>query len=61
MRLFRWKARSSGGKVYNGEYYAESEKQVIDFIHDNYGYVTGIEKVKNHKSFPRWFEGLNRA
>ncbi len=32
MRLFRWQARSSGGRAYNGEYYAESEEQVIDFI-----------------------------
>ena len=56
MRLFRWQARSSGGRAYNGEYYAESEKQVIDFIRRNYGYVTNIEKVKDEKSVRRWFE-----
>lgn len=56
MRLFRWQARSSGGRAYNGEYYAESEEQVIDFVHKNYGYVTNIEKVKDKKPFHRWFE-----
>ena len=56
LRLFRWQARSSGGRAYNGEYYAESEKQVIDFIRRNYGYVTNIEKVKDEKSVRRWFE-----
>ena len=49
LRLFRWQARSSGGRVYNGEYYAESEEQVIDFVHKNYGYVTNIEMVKDKK------------
>ena len=56
MRLFRWQARSSGGRVYNGEYYAECEEQVIDFVHKNYGYVTNIEKVKDKKPFHRWFQ-----
>ena len=56
MRLFRWQARSSGGRAYNGEYYAESEEQVIDFIRRNYGYVTNIERVKDGKSVRRWFE-----
>jgi type II secretory pathway component PulF len=42
--------------VYNGEYYAECEEQVIDFVHKNYGYVTNIEKVKDKKPFHRWFE-----
>jgi len=56
LRLFRWQARSSGGRVYNGEYYAECEEQVIDFVHKNYGYVTNIEKVKDKKPFHRWFE-----
>ena len=56
MRLFRWQARSSGGRMYNGEYYAESEEQVIDFIHKNYGYVTNIERVKENTSFQRWFK-----
>ena len=56
MRLFRWQARSSGGRVYNGEYYAECEEQVIDFVHKNYGYVTNIEKVKDKKPFHHWFE-----
>ena len=56
MRLFRWQARSSGGRAYNGEYYAESEKQVIDFIRRNYGYVTNIERVKDGRSVRRWFE-----
>ena len=56
MRLFRWQARSSGGRIYNGEYYAESEEQVIDFIRRNYGYVTNIEKVKDGRPVQRWFE-----
>ena len=56
LRLFRWQARSSGGRVYNGEYYAESEEQVIDFIRRNYGYVTNIERIKNGKSARHWFE-----
>ena len=56
MRLFRWQARSSGGRVYNGEYYAENEEEVIDFIHRNYGYVTYLEKAKDRKNFHRWFE-----
>lgn len=56
MRLFRWQARSSGGKAYNGEIYAESEKQVIEFVHRNYGYVTNIERIKSRKSFHRWFK-----
>ena len=56
MRLFRWRARSSGGKKYNGEYYAESEEQVIDFVHSNYGYVTNIERVKDKTTFQRWFK-----
>ncbi len=56
MRLFRWQARSSGGRAYNGEYYAESEEQVIDFIRRNYGYVTNIERIKDGKSVRRWFE-----
>ena len=56
MRLFRWQARSSGGRAYNGEYYAESEEQVIDFVRRNYGYVTNIERVKDGRSVPRWFE-----
>ena len=48
--------RSSGGKAYNGEYYAENEKQVIDFVHRNYGYVVNIERVKNKKAFHRLFK-----
>ena len=56
MRLFRWQARSSGGKAYNGEYYAENEKQVIDFVHRNYGYVINIERVKNKKPFHHLFK-----
>jgi type II secretory pathway component PulF len=54
--LFRWQARSSGGRAYNGEYYAESEEQVIDFIRRNYGYVTNIERVKDGRFVRRWFE-----
>ena len=56
LRLFRWRARSSGGKEYNGEYYAESEEQVIDFVHRNYGYVTNIERVKDKTTFQLWFK-----
>ena len=56
MRLFRWQARSSGGRAYNGEYYAEREEQVIDFIRRNYGYVTNIERVKDGRFVRRWFE-----
>ena len=56
LRLFRWQARSSGGRVYNGEYYAESEKQVVDFVHKNYGYVTSIEGLDNKRPFQRWFK-----
>ena len=56
MRLFRWQARSSGGRAYDGEYYAESEEQVIDFIRRNYGYVTNIERVKGERPGHRWFE-----
>ena len=58
LRLFRWRARSSGGKKYNGEYYAESEEQVIDFVHSNYGYVQTLKglRIKQPFSF-----GLNRA
>ena len=56
MRLFRWQARSSGGRAYNGEYYAESEEQVIDFVRRNYGYVTNIERVKDGRFVRRWFE-----
>ena len=43
-------------KAYNGEYYAESEEQVIDFIRRNYGYVTNIERVKDGRFVRRWFE-----
>ena len=56
MRLFRWRARSSGGRVYNGEYYAESEKQVIDFVHKNYGYVTSIKRTNNKSDFRYWIK-----
>lgn len=56
LRLYRWNARSSTGKAYNGEFYAESEKQVIDFIHENYGYVTNIEKSRDLSFFHRWFK-----
>ena len=56
MRLFRWQARSSGGRAYNGEHYAESEEQVIDFIRRNYGYVTNIERVRDGRSVRRWYE-----
>lgn len=56
MRLYRWKARSPGGKAYNGEYFADDEKQVIDFVHQNYGYVTNIEKAGKPVSFHRWFQ-----
>ena len=56
MRLFRWQARSSGGRAYNGEYYADSEEQVIDFIRRNYGYVTNIERVNEKRPVYRWFE-----
>ena len=56
MRLYRWKARSSGGKAYNGEYFANDEKQVIDFVHRNYGYVTDIEKARETVSFHHWFQ-----
>ena len=43
-------------KAYNGEYYAENEKQVIDFVHRNYGYVIKIERVKNIKTFHHLFK-----
>ena len=56
MRLYRWRARSVGGKAYNGEFYADDEKQVIDFVHQNYGYVTNLEKVKETAPFHRWFQ-----
>ena len=56
LRLFRWQARSLGGKAYNGECYAENEKQVIDFVHKNYGYVVNIERVKNKRTFQHWFK-----
>ena len=55
MRLYRWKARSYGGKAYNGEYFADDEKQVIDFIHSNYGYVTKIERSRDSADFHHWF------
>ena len=56
MRLYRWKARSSGGKAYNGEYFADDEKQVIDFIHRNYSYVTKMERSRDSANFHRWFQ-----
>jgi len=56
LRLYRWQAISSGGKAYNGEYLAENEKEVIDFIHRNYGYVTNIEAVREQFSFCHWFK-----
>lgn len=47
MRLYKWRARSSGGKTYKGEYFAENEEEVIAFIHANYGYVMHIEETGN--------------
>lgn len=49
MRLYKWRARSSGGKTYQGEYFAENEERVIAFIHANYGYVTGIKEVGKNR------------
>lgn len=55
MRLYKWRARSSGGKTYQGEYFAEDEKAVIAFIHANYGYVTGIKETGKNRSVGSWF------
>ncbi|MBO5606048.1 MAG: type II secretion system F family protein [Acidaminococcaceae bacterium] len=55
LRLYQWHAISSSGKKYNGEYVAENEKEVIDFVHRNYGYVTEVEAVREKKSLFRWF------
>ncbi len=54
MRLYRWQSVSSGGQAYNGEYLAESEKEVIDFVHRNYGFVTDIKEVRERKSLFSW-------
>lgn len=47
MRLYRWSARNKRGKKFCGELRAGDEKEVAEFIRENYGYVTGIELVKH--------------
>ena len=73
MRQFRWRARSTAGKTCSGEIFADSEREVADFVRANYGYVIGIEKVErsswrdsaffagktiNHKERAKFFQQL---
>ena len=53
MQLYRWRARSMAGKLYQGSYLADSKQEVAAFLHENYDYITGIEDygfmwAKNH-------------
>ena len=42
MQLYRWRARSMAGKLYQGSYLADSKQEVAAFLHENYDYITGI-------------------
>ena len=45
MQLYRWRARSMAGKLYQGSYLADSKQEVAAFLHENYDYITGIEEA----------------
>ncbi|WP_455653535.1 type II secretion system F family protein [Phascolarctobacterium sp.] len=47
MQLYRWRARSRAGKLYQGSYLADSKQEVAAFLRDNYDYITGIEEVQS--------------
>lgn len=47
MQLYRWRARSMAGKLYQGSYLADSKQEVAAFLHENYDYITGIEEVQS--------------
>ena len=38
MQLYRWRARSMAGKLYQGSYLADSKQEVAAFLHENYDY-----------------------
>lgn len=45
MQLYHWRARSKTGKLYQGDYMADSKQEVALFLRTNYDYITGIEEV----------------
>lgn len=55
MQLYRWRARSRAGKLYQGSYLADSKQEVAAFLRDNYDYITGIEEVQSFAAkINRW-------
>ncbi|MCD8359251.1 MAG: hypothetical protein LUC29_00030 [Acidaminococcaceae bacterium] len=56
MQLYRWRARSRAGKLYQGSYLADSKQEVAAFLRDNYDYINGIEEVQSFvDKVSRWF------
>ena len=47
MQLYRWRARSMAGKLYQGSYLADSKQEVAVILHEIYDYITGIEEVQS--------------
>ncbi|HIU64521.1 MAG TPA: type II secretion system F family protein [Candidatus Avacidaminococcus intestinavium] len=48
MAVYQWQARDKKGKKYNGELWAENERDVASFVRANFGYVIGIHECKNY-------------
>lgn len=47
MHIYNWRARGITGRLYTGEYLADSEKEVATFLHENYAYITSISENKS--------------
>lgn len=62
MQLYRWRARSKTGKLYQGSYLADTEQEVAAFLRANYGYVTGIEEAKSlTEKIKRWLPSSSKV
>ena len=50
LQLYHWRARTTTGRLYEGEFLAADEQEVAAFVRTNFGYVTGIKLIKAPRS-----------
>lgn len=53
--IYRWRGRDKQGKAYSGELWADDEKEVAEFIRENFGYVI---KIKERHPWKYYYENL---
>ncbi|MEG0798016.1 MAG: type II secretion system F family protein [Acidaminococcaceae bacterium] len=60
MDLYRWRARNHRGEVFAGKMLAVNAREVAEYIKEQYGYVTLLEKTERQMNWRQWWPEQRR-